>query len=377
LEYKNETFIKDKIHWLDALKLRLSWGTVSNNTTIDFNFVGVTSSILSNPNVKPEFSTTKNIGLDFSILRGRVKGSLELYRVNSKDALLNVQIPISGNFSTIAINGGETQNQGIEATLTTVNVDKGGFKWTSDFVFTKNEEQILSLYNGITEDIGNKLFVGKPVTAFYDYTKQGIWQLGEEDKAKSYSSRVGQIHVTDKNNDGKITAEDRFYIGSEVPDWTGSLTNRFSFKGFDLSVMVFARIGQTILSNLHLYNNRLAGRFQQLKVDYWTPINPTNAYPQPNKDQESPRYSSSLWYFDGSFVKIRHINFGYTFPKKLTQKGRIETLRLFINIQQPKIWSNYMSQHNGVDPEVGEGTSTNTNVTPSTRIITMGLNVKF
>ena len=77
----------------------------------------------------------------------------------------------------------------------------------------------MSLNNGKTDDIGNKLFIGKPLSAFYDYTKQGIWQLGEEDKAKSYFSRVGQIHVTDKNNDGKITAEDRFYIGSEVPDY--------------------------------------------------------------------------------------------------------------------------------------------------------------
>ena len=155
------------------------------------------------------------------------------------------------------------------------------------------------------------------------------------------------------------------------------ITNRFSFKGFDLSIMLFARIGQTIRSGFHANNNQLAGRFQQIKVDYWTPKNPTNAYPQPNRDQEFPLYSSTLLYFDGSFVKIRNINFGYTFPYMLTQKWRIESIRLFTNIQQPKIWSSYMSRHNGVDPEIGEGTSTSSNVTPSTRVITMGLNVKF
>ncbi len=369
----NEAFIKDKVYWLDALKLRVSWGTVGNNS---LSTSGIIFGAIGNSNIKPELSTTKNMGLDFSILRGRVMGSLELYRVQAKNALLITQLPTSSGFTSTTINAGETQNQGLEATISTININRG-FKWTSDFIFTKNKEQILSLYNDKIDDIGNKLFIGKPLTAFYDYTKQGIWQLGEEDKAKSYGSRVGQIKVTDKNNDGKITSEDRSYIGSEVPNWTGSMTNRFSFKGFDMSVMVFARIGQTIRSGFHANNNQLAGRFQQLKVDYWTPKNPTNAYPQPNRDQEFPLYNTTLLYFDGSFVKIRHISFGYTFPNTLAQKWRIESLRLFTNIQQPKIWSSYMSQQNGVDPEVGEGASTGSQITPSTRIITMGLNVKF
>jgi TonB-linked SusC/RagA family outer membrane protein len=370
----NEAFIKGKIRWLDALKLRVSWGTVGNNTNIIF---GITPGALGNQNIISELSTTKNVGLDFSILRGRVMGSFELYRVGTKNALLNTQIPTSTGFKTVTVNAGETQNQGIEATLTTINVNKGGFKWISDFIFTKNKEQILSLYNSQTDDVSNRLFIGKPLTAFYDYTKQGIWQLGEEDKAKSFGSRVGQIKVTDKNNDGKITAEDRSYIGTEVPDWTGSITNRFSFKGFDLSIMVFARIGQTIRSGFHANNNQLAGRFQQIKVDYWTPKNSTNAYPQPNRDQEFPLFNTTLLYFDGSFVKIRNINLGYTFPNTLTQKLRMESLRFFTSIQQPKIWSSYINQHNGVDPEIEEGTSTGGNITPSTHVITMGLNVKF
>ena len=370
----NEAFIKDRFYWLDALKLRGSWGTVGGNTSISNSSILGT---IGNPNITSELATTKNMGLDFSILRGRVNGSLELYRVQSNSILIPTQLPTSSGFISTTINAGETQNQGIEATISTVNMNNYGFKWTSDIVFTKNKEQILSLYNGKIDDIGNKLFIGKPLSAFYDYTKDGIWQLGEEDKAKSYGSRVGQIKVTDKNKDGKITAEDRFYIGSEVPDWTGSVTNSFSFKGFDLSVMVYARIGQTIRSGFHTNNNPLAGRFQQIKVDYWTPKNPTNTYPQPNRDQEFPFYNSTLLNFDGSYVKIRNINLSYTFPNNLTQKMRIASLRLFTNIQQPKIWSSYMSRHNGVDSELNEGNSIGDGITPSTRIITMGLNVKF
>jgi TonB-linked SusC/RagA family outer membrane protein len=388
----NEDFMKNT-KWVDNLKLRASWGSVGNQAVAPYQTQGLlgrtvyafgtTASFgyrpttIGNPDLQWEQSTTKNLGLDFTFLKGRIHGSLELYRVNTTDLLLADQLPSSTGFPAVTKNVGETQNQGFEMTLSTVNVDRGGFKWTTDFAFTKNNEQILALYNGKVDDIGNKWFIGKPLTAMFDYTKDGIWQLGEEAKAGSYGSRVGQIHVTDLNGDGKINALDRKYIGSEIPNWSGSFTSRFSYKGFDASIIVYARIGQTILSGFHQSNNQLAGRYQQIKVDYWTPKNPTNEFPQPNKDQEFPVYNTTLIYFDGSFVKIRNINFGYTLPDDLTKKLGVESLRIFSSIQQPKIWSQYMTKYNGVDPEVSEGTSIGSGVTPATKVITVGLNVKF
>ena len=115
-----------------------------------------------------------------------------------------------------------------------------------------------------------------------------------------------------------------------------------------------------------------------MKVDYWTPNNPTNEFPQPNKDQESPINNQTLLYFDGSFVKLRNINVGYTLPTSLTKKLGIESLRFFSSIQQPKIWSEYRDKYNGVDPETNEANVTGgRNVTPATKIITLGANVKF
>jgi TonB-linked SusC/RagA family outer membrane protein len=388
----NEDFMKNT-KWIDQLKLRLSWGAVGNQAVSPYQTQGLLSrttyaygtnaafgyrpSTIGNPDLQWEASTSKNIGIDFSFLRGRVSGSLEVYQVNTTALLLADQLPTSTGFNAVTRNVGETQNRGFEATISTVNVDKGGFKWSSDIAFTKNNEQIISLYNGAVDDIGNKWFIGKPLTAMYDYTKDGIWQLGEEDKAKSYGSRVGQIHVSDLNNDGKITDADRKYIGSEIPDWTGSLTNRVSYKGFDFSILIYARLGQTILSGFHQNNNQLAGRYQQIKVDYWTPNNPTNEFPRPNKDQEFPVFNQTLIYFDGSFVKIRNINFGYTLPNEWTKKLGIESLRLYSSIQQPKIWSQYISKYNGVDPEVSESGTTNGGVTPATKIVTFGMNLKF
>ena len=401
----NENFLKGS-KWLDILKLRASYGSVGNQAVAPYQTQGLLSrtayawgttaafgqrpSTIPNPDLHWETSTTQNIGLDFSLLKGRVYGTFEVYKVNTTDLLLADQLPGSIGFSSVTRNVGETQNKGIELSLTTVNIDKGGFKWSTDFTFTKNNEQIISLYNGKVDDPGNKWFIGKPLTAFFDLKKDGIWQLGQEDAAKSFGSRVGQIHVNDNNGrdattgqltgkpDGKINADDRVFLGSEIPDWSGGVTSRFSYKGVDFSFILYARIGQTILSAFHRDFNQLAGRYEQIKVDYWTPNNPTNEFPQPNKDQEFPVNNQTLIYFDGSFVKIRNINFGYTLPTSLTKKIGVESLRIFSSIQQPKIWSQYRDKYNGVDPETTENASTGgRGVTPATKVYTVGVNVKF
>ncbi len=399
----NESFLKNT-SWLDILKLRVSLGVVGNQAVAPYQTQALLSrtayawgtnaafgqrpGTLVNPDLQWEESTTKNVGIDFSFFKGRINGSLEFYQVNTTDLLLADQLPTSAGFPFVTRNVGETQNKGVELSLTTVNIDKGGFKWTTDFMFTKNNEQIISLYNGAKDDVGNKWFIGKPLSAFFDIKKDGIWQTNEADAAKSYGSRVGQIKVNDNNGrgadgqltgkpDGKINADDRVYLGSEIPDWSGGLTSRFSYKGFDASIIIFARMGQMIQSNFHRDNNALAGRYQQIKVDYWTPNNPTNEFPQPVTNQEFPVNNRALIYFDGSFVKIRNINFGYTLPSNITKKIGVESLRLFSSIQQPKIWSQYRDKYNGVDPEINESASTGNSVTPAVSTVTFGLNVKF
>ncbi|WP_374754382.1 SusC/RagA family TonB-linked outer membrane protein [Dyadobacter alkalitolerans] len=399
----NEPFMKS-VSWLDLLKLRVSYGSVGNQGVAPYQTQGLLGrtiyawdntpaygyrpNTIGNPDLRWESSATKNVGIDFSFIKGRVQGSLELYETNTTDLLLSDQLPASIGFNAVTRNVGETRNRGIELGVSTINVNaKNGFKWTTDFQFTKNTEEIISLYNGAVDDLGNKWFIGYPLSEFFDYKKAGIWQTNEADAAKSYGSRVGQIKVADVNGrgadgqltgqpDGKINADDRQKLGSDVPDWSGGITNRFNFKGFDLSFFIYARQGQMIISGFHRDNNALAGRYQQMYVDYWTPNNPTNEFPQPNKDQEFPVNNQAIIYYDGSFVKIRNINFGYTFTNNLTKKLGLESLRLFASIQQPKIWSKYRSKYNGVDPETSE-TTIGSGVTPATRVSTIGLNVKF
>lgn len=395
----NESFLKG-VSWIDLLKLRAGWGQVGNQGVAPYQTQGLLSrttyafgatgafgfrpGTISNPNLRWESTATANVGLDFSVFRGRVQGSLEFYETNTKSLLLNDFLPGDVGFNFFSNNVGHTRNKGIEFGVTTVNVNsKSGFKWTTDFQFTRNREEIVELYNGKVDDLGNRWFIGYPLNTYFDFKKAGIWQTNEADLAKSYGSEVGQIKVQDTNNDGRITADDRVIIGNDVPKWSGGLTNRFEFKGFDLSFFLFGRFGNTILSGFHRNQLQLAGRYQQIKVDYWTPNNPTNEFPRPKSNQEFPVYNSTLFYYDGTFIKLRNINFGYTFSSAIAKKIGAESVRLYASIQQPKIWSSYLTKYNGVDPEAaitGSPTGTtevNSGVTPSTTVTTFGLNVKF
>ncbi|WP_373331441.1 SusC/RagA family TonB-linked outer membrane protein [Salmonirosea aquatica] len=389
----NEPFLKNA-PWIDLMKIRAGWGQVGNQGVAPYQTQGLLSrtayawgstaafgyrpSTIGNPDLRWETSSTANVGVDFSFLSGRVQGSLELYQTNTTALLLSDQLPGSIGFSAVTRNVGETRNRGIELGFTTINVNSGsGFKWSTDFTFMKNTEAIISLYNGKIDDVGNGWFIGRPLSTVFDYKKIGIWQSDEAEKAKSYASEVGQIKIQDTNNDGKINADDRVIQGSDVPKFSGGITNRFNFKGFDLSFFFYARVGNLIRSEFHRNLNQLAGRYQQIKVDYWTPNNPTNEFPRPKSNQEFPVYNTTLTYFDGTFVKLRNINFGYNFSPAVASKLGMESLRIYSSIQQPFIWSKYRSKYNGVDPETTDLNAGGSGVTPATSVYTLGLNVRF
>ena len=394
-----EPFLKS-VKAIDQLKLRLSYGAVGNQGINPYQTqallgrtayswdntpaYGYRPATIGNPDLRWETSTTQNAGLDFSLFNGRIAGSVEYYITNTTDLLAPQPLPTSRGFGGYITNIGETQNKGIELTIGSVNVDSKGFKWTTDFIFNRNREAIIELANGKVDDIASGRFIGQPLTVFFDYKKAGIWQSNEADLAAKFGDKVGQVRIEDSNLDGKINADDRQILGSAVPDFTLGITNRFTFKGFDLSFFVFGRFGQMIRSRFHTDQNTLAGRYNNLNIDYWTPNNPTNEFPQPVVTQEFPKFNSSLQYFNGSFIKIRNINIGYNVPESFASKLKMDGLRIFASIQQPFIFSEYITKYKGMDPETfvdGEqgvgGGDINANVSPAARIITFGLNIKF
>ncbi|GLR16459.1 SusC/RagA family TonB-linked outer membrane protein [Portibacter lacus] len=387
-----EDFIKS-IDAIDLMKLRVSYGSIGNQairpyqtqgllTQTAYNFgdasaFGYAPNTIGNPELKWETSTTANVGLDVSLFQGRIYGSLEYYMTNTKDLLLSRNLPSSIGFTQVTTNIGKTRNQGFEGTISTVNISKSDFSWSTDFTFFTNKEEIVELYGGTEDDIGNGWFIGEPLSVIFDYEKQGIWQSNESDLAASYGGVPGEIRIVDQNNDGAINADDRVIQGSGVPKFSGGITNRLRYKNFDFSAFVYARIGQKIRSNYHTSNNTLFGRYNNIVVDYWTPTNPTNEFPKPNQNQEFPKWNSSLNIFDGSFVKVRNINLGYNVNQSALDRAGISRLRLYSSIQQPFIFSSFIYKYAGSDPETDIDASLDGNVTPAAWTATFGLNVQF
>ena len=380
-----EDFIGDD-SIVSNLKLRASYGVSGNDAIspystqsalrrIPFSYgedsaPGFTfSPTLGNPNLEWEISKTANLGLDVGILNDRVTATIDVYDTRTSNLLLDRFLPLSSGVSSVTQNVGKTRNRGIEFALETTNILKDDFSWTSNLTFFSNKEEIVELVSD-GDDIGNGWFIGEPTSVFYDYEKIGIWQQDEADIAASFGQEPGEIKVRDQNGDGEITAsDDRVILGSPRPKWSGGIENSINYKGFDLSIYVYARIGQ--MMDYEYYDNYKPGGVENgANVDYWTPDNPTNAFPRPNAalSQDNYQYYSTLSYESGSFVKIRNATLGYTLPPSLMESIPVRNIRLYVtgkNLYTFAKVDNY-------DPERGGALSF-----PMTRLFVTGINIDF
>lgn len=376
---QEESFIKNK-PWIDELKIRAGYGSVGQQginpyltrgtlgrTTYVWDEIaayGYAPATYALPNLGWETTSTINVGVDFSLFKGFLNGSVEVYRAKTTDLILPDQLPITGGIGEVIANIGATQNQGIEIGLTTNNIRGKNWKWSTDFVFTQNREEIKELTNGLQSDIGNLRFVGQPLGAYYDYQFAGIWQNTPEDlaelakfKAKSPSSKAfqpGKLRVTDVNGDYLINGDDRVVLGSNRPDWSGSINNRITYKSFDLSFLVYARVGQKI--NSIAYRPGLSGRYTGVDFNYWTPVNPSNEFPQPDRSADIQEFGSALQYQSGSFVKVRNISLSYALPKSLISKVGLSGLSFYVNSTNPFLFTSFKSlDPEATDPGTGSG----------------------
>ncbi|MFV8465057.1 TonB-dependent receptor [Flavobacterium sp. LB1P62] len=383
----DESFMK-KNTAVSNLMFRTSYGISGNSAISPYQTLGglgkVTYSFgetaafgyypkdIQNPDLSWETTATTNFGLDFGLFENRISGTLNYYISKTSDLLLQRVLPQTSGFSSVFENIGKTENKGLEIELNTANIvnkTAGGFQWSSGFNFSQNKEKIVALSSGSDRDLGNGWIVGQPTQIYYDYQKVGIWQLGEETQAAQFGQIPGDIKVKDQNNDGKITAtDDRVVVGTPRPDFNFGLSNEFSYKNFKLSVFLLGRKGQTI-RNEASGNYKIDGRENGPVVDYWTPENPTNSHPRPdiNKNQNST-YMSTLYYADGSFVKIKNITFDYTLKGSKIEKLKIENIRFYSSLL------NYFtfSKLKPYDPERGGSISF-----PMTKQLIFGMNVNF
>ncbi|MDR6341416.1 TonB-linked SusC/RagA family outer membrane protein [Filimonas zeae] len=430
----NESFMR-RLSVVSNLKLRAGYGQTSNQSVnpyaslgsiSPYNLIGSQGSpgsairynfgptvvsgynvlSLPNPQLDWEYTKTANIGVDFGVLNNRITGTVDWYTAHTYKILFGLILPpTSGVVTSFLSNIGEMRNTGLEISLSSTNIaSRSGFTWTTDVNLFYNRNKLLKLSNGFSQDIATQLFPGQPLTAIYDYTKLGVWQISEAAEAAKYGNQPGDIKLADISGpggkpDGKLDVNtDRSVIGSSQATWQGGMTNRFAFKGFDMSFVLYARFGGMLVSQLHQmyssYLTNLNGVRSGLKVDYWTPDNPTNFFPTPaglNRTRTISTDWTTLGYYDASFIKVRSINLGYTFNSAHLKKIGAQSLRVYFAAQNPFVlYSPYM-RAGGVDPEAtgtgSQGVQSPGNLssraltiapsTPPTKTFLAGINLTF
>ncbi|MFC5682703.1 SusC/RagA family TonB-linked outer membrane protein [Flavobacterium sp. MAHUQ-51] len=367
----DEEFMKSQKIFSNA-KLRLSYGQTGNNggiaplssqsllanDAVNIGDVPVSTAYitgLANKNLTWERTAEVNVGFDFGVFDNKVSGTIDVYNRKNTDLILFTDIPAITGQPGVYDNVGESRNKGIEVGLNTTNIDKGGFKWTTNFNFATNKNEVKKLYGGLnrilTNDSGINMVItpGQPVGAIFDYVFDGIWQLDQTTEAATFGQRPGQVRVKDINNDGKITPDDRAVIGQVAPKWTGAVTSTMNYNNFDFSFLVSTSQGNKVSSNFHNntvfpYDGEPARLFNAAVVNYWTPENPSNEYYQPGN---GGNYGNLVKYKDVSYTKISYVTLGYSLPKVALDKLKISSFRIYTTVQNPFV----ITKYDGWDPE--------------------------
>lgn len=409
--FMEEEFMAPIKKVVGAGKLRVSWGLTGNNRIGEYDYyallqmlkekqgdyisngsipsgvypfdndmssVGMVPVSLPNENLKWETTEQWNVGLDLSFFNERLNFTADVYRKTTRDLLLEASLPLVSGYYSATKNIGKVRNDGLELSLSTVNVQTKDFTWTSDFniAFNKNEvlelaENQLSLttaarfdqnYNSQPSYIAK---VGLPMGMMYGYIYEGTYKYDDfvksgnsytlKDNVPYFSSEAntqpGMPKYKDVNGDGIIDTNDRTIIGRGLPIHTGGFTNSFTYKGFDLSIFFQWSYGNDIMNANRLFFENAGGKkdLNQFAsyANRWTPENPESDIPAATKSASNNVISSRI-IEDGSYLRLKTVTLGYTFPKALIAKAKLSNARVYVAAQNLWTWTSY----SGYDPEV-------------------------
>ncbi|HEY6144287.1 MAG TPA: SusC/RagA family TonB-linked outer membrane protein [Flavobacterium sp.] len=394
------------------LKLRASIGYTGNDnvapysslslltapTYYDFNGTvanGYSSANLGNKELGWEKTREVNFGLDYGFLNNRITGSVDVYDRLSEDLLFQQALPKEIGIATVTSNVASVSNKGIEASLTTKNIQTKNVSWETSFTFTKNVNELVSIYGqDQVDDIGNNLFIGENINSYYNYVFDGVVQPNETAlntitgrMENIFGQEEGQMKVKDLNGDSKIDpVNDRQVIGNSDPEWTGSFSTSLKVKQFDLSLSLICNQGMTVFSSFHdnFADVRDRGRQKLDLDDFYVPANGAGLPAQySNTNPLGQNGVGAYWqqtnslgqrpafYRDASFVKVQNIALGYSLDDDLLEKLKIKGFRLYVNVLNPFVFTDY----EGYDPEwATAGLGTNR---VATMTVQMGLSLKL
>ncbi|MDF1573227.1 MAG: SusC/RagA family TonB-linked outer membrane protein [Bacteroidales bacterium] len=362
---------------VNNLKLRASYGSIGNEAISPYQTQALTEALaytfgsgetllgylpglndFPNADLRWETTTTFNSGLDFGFFKGRISGSLEYYISNTVDLLVNKQIANAYGFNRIMTNLGKTRNKGLELTMNSYLVSTDNMSWSVNLTYSRNRNEIVEIDGTVDEDgnpvndIANRWFIGEPINVYYSYQFDGIWQL-EEENILMPESRPGDVKLADINGDTTITAEDDRVILYRDPDWYGTIGTHFSFKGFEVSAVANILVGGVRYNEYIVNGNYGAAKaaFNAIKMDYWTPENPSNTYPRVYMDGQQSEYKSSYGYQDASYFRLRTVTLAYNFPVRISRALGLERLKLYATATNLLTITDYMSYSPEADPE--------------------------
>lgn len=438
-----ENFMNGTSGWLNDLKLRVSYGEAGNENipvgqTVQ-NFVSsitswmngfesfwAASRVMANPNLKWETTTTRNVGLDFGLFKGRLTGTVEAYQNTTSDLLIEFPVPGTG-YNTQYRNMGETENKGLETTLNYIAIDKAKYGLNFSFNISFNRNKINSL--GDMDDFGIAtgwasteigvdylVQVGSPVGIMYGYRNDGRYEVSDfegfdgtnwilkEGVANSQqivgTLRPGMLKLQDLNGDGLVTIDDQTIIGDATPKHNGGFIINGYAGNFDLTAVLnwsygndiynADKIEYTTASPRHQYRNLTSmmgegNRWNNIDANTGQIVNDPSTLQGMNANTTmwSPymsRFVFSDWAVEkGSFLRLNTVSLGYTLPKILTEKLNIQSLRFYATGYNLFIWTNYT----GFDPEVSTRRQTpltpgvDYSAYPRSRQLVFGLNFSF
>ena len=391
-----EPWMQD-VSWISDLKLRAGWGQSGNQSGLaDYAWVQQYStnyydwtaegseeavptlggkSNIGNKDLTWETTTQTNVGVDLSILDGRVNFTLDGYYKYTRDMLMNVPLP--SPYPSIYRNEGEMSNWGLELAVSSTNIDRNDLLWTTDFNISMNRNRLEKLelqqvyyYTQTSEALSEyvvRMTPGQPLSMFWGYKALGV------------DPETGMMIYEDLNGDGKINSSDKQYIGNANPLFTFGMTNTISWKKFNLSFLITGSVGNDIynaskIEMVGMYNgsNQITDVLRRWKV-------PGQVTDIPKAGELDNLRASTRWVEDGSYLKIKNITLSYDFSGPwLREKLNISRIQPYITLNNMITFTNY----SGYDPEMSQYTSATSmgidwGTYPNVKTVTFGVNVDF
>ena len=389
----NEKFFQGSVisSVLTNFKYRFSWGkngneAVSAYVTLpnlsSYNYLSETKtplfgyypSRLASPNLGWETTRSVNTGFDFGLLKDRIRGTFDAYWSNTSDLLLSRTIPSINGTNSLIENIGKTKNNGVELQITSRNISKKKFNWSTDLTLSHYRTQIVDvgLFDATgkaIDDIASNWFIGQPVDVNYDYKINGIWQITDPANPTSKQSPdfqysfPGYVKYDDKTTGNDITPDDKQLIGSRIPYLTAGMNNTFQYGNFSLSIFLNSSFGITARNSL-MDVGSISWRQNQLEKVFWTPENPINTYPK-NDLNGSVNPLKAGFYESADFVRLQDVSLSYRLPAKIVKLVKMQRMEFYVNINNLATWTSW----SGLDPEfIGSQRAT-----PKTRSFLLGL----